>query len=254
MTRWALMAIVALAGCGGGGGGGASPLPPGGIITTVGDQSALPSSGQTWIYDQSIITAPPPYGGTSGQLTITFQGTDTYRGDNEPAFTAIGVAGPPILTTHYVRSGDGSLAEHAGAFYNFTVYPPSCSSPQQEEVLDVPRSFSAPTAPTSLTETSYRCGFAPAVSADTLHVTDGGAQALVLPSGTFSVSVRSGAYTVFGTRETYTDYVAGMSVLERDASFFDASGNLTAQTKVSYRSGPLNVAFPGPPMLLSQYY
>jgi hypothetical protein len=246
--------LVAFVGCGGGSSTGSAGATPVGnpTLTTIGDQSAQPTIGTEWTYQQQVLQGPIPYNGQSGTLTLTFNGQLPYRGANHysvQAHSSIAVA--PDLTSFYQQQS-GLFSELAGAFYNFAISPGCNKSPQQEDLLATPVSFTT-LGSTQFGETSIRCGFNDVPSSDSIVVSDKGTATTVTPGGIFSTVVRAGVFVTFGQRVEYTDYVAGITVVERDVTFFDANNSVTAITSTKYKTGPLNVAFPGPAMLLAQY-
>lgn len=251
VRRWWILPVIfgaALASCSGGGGGSATALPPSEVAPS---QLGLPAVGTQWTYAQTVSGGASP--SQSGTVAITYVGQTSYRGGVYYTLLSVatGAVVAPPLTSYFARGSDGEFRELAGAFYNFGLLP--CASPQQEDVLASPTPFAMPTS-TSVQETSYICGSAQLVSTATISLTSSGYQNINTPGGALQTAVVAGSFIQSGLRRTYTDYVFGSIVVRRDVTFIDPSRNTTTQSSISYASGPLDVAFPGPAMLLSANY
>ena len=246
--------LLWLTGCGGGGAATGGP-PTGGTpssspVITVNPTSTLPASGTTWTYEQQILSSSnPSLSGESGPLTITYNGTNTYRGGQYYTLTYRSIAGPPLPTNYFQMGANGTFSEFAGAFYNFPIVP-GCGGPgpQVEDVLSRPVNFNTPGTST-VTDTSYECGRPPESQQSSISVQDGGTTVVTTPGGRFNAHVYTGQFDSFGEQTTYTNYVAGDTIVERKVTF---SGHVSGASVTEYESGPLNVAFPGLSMLLAQ--
>jgi hypothetical protein len=244
----AVVAITFIVGCGGGTSG-AAPQTTSLPITSPPSVSTLPVVGTTWTYDQNVMASPS--GPRDGTLSIVYQGQTGYRGGSYYTIQTTSVEAPPVLTSYFSVPATGPIEEYAGAFYNFPIAPGCLQSPQQEDVLAVPVAFTSVQS-VNVEETSYRCGFQPVTSSSTLVTTDGGTASVAIAGQPMTLRVVHGTFTTFGQMRSFTDYLAGSTVLRRDVTYSDANGATQAQATVTYESGPLDVVFPGPPMLLSQ--
>lgn len=258
LVRMSITGIaLALCACAGGsstaGGTTAGGLPPS-APTTIdpSSQTSLPQVQTTWTYAQQIVSSTDPsLNGKSGTLTVTYLGTTSYRGAQYYTLQFQGVAGPPPPTNYFTVNTDSTFSEYAGVFNNFPIVPGCITSPQQEDVLAQAVNFSAQGS-TSVTETSYRCGSQPVSATATVQVAAGGSTITSTPGGVYATRAVLGDFVTFGRRHHYVEYLAGNTIIERDSTFYDASGSQTDSTVTKYQSGPLNVAFPGLSMLLAQ--
>ncbi len=244
--------LLWLTGCGGdagaGGTPGGTPSPP---IITLNPTSTLPASGATWVYEQHIVSSSDTtLNGESGPLTITYTGTNAYRGGQYYTLTYQSIAGPPFPTNYFQMAAGGSFSEFAGAFYNFPIVPGCLQGPQVEDVLSKPLNFNSPGTST-VTETIYQCGSSPQSQQASVSVHDGGTTIVTTSGGRFNAHVYTGVYDSFGGQTTYTNYVAADVIVERRVTF-SGSQTTTGTSVTEYESGPLNVAFPGLSMLLAQ--
>lgn len=253
-----LLAFVAIAGCGAGGASGSgNPIPiasPSQTPTVIDptSQSALPATNTTWTYQQQISSSSDTfYNGKTGNITITFEGMQTYRGGTYYTLQFKGLQ-PPVVTNYFTEGPGGTFSEFAGAFYNFSIIP-NCQSPQQEDVLASPTSF-ASVQSMSVMDSEYQCGSVASTSQATVTAADSGTGVANTPGGVFSARIITGTFTAFGQTVQYKDYVAGNTIVERDVQYSDPQHQQATTAVTKYVAGPLDVAFPGLSMLLAQYW
>lgn len=242
-----MLAGLALVACGGGSG----TVPAGASgATQVAAPTQLPSVGTQWLYALSHTDSSTHL----GTLTITYLGTQTFRGTPYYAIqTADSLQNPTYIVSYMQPAGSG-FAEF-GATQNFEPFPPGCPlTDQAEDTLDTLRSFYGSSSNASGTETLDRCDFAPMSATYSINVSDLGTTTRTVPAGTFAVHAWQITFVTFGQTIQFKSYQAGSTVIERDATGFFSNGNVAYTSSAQLQSGPLNVLFPGPPTISAQGY
>jgi hypothetical protein len=245
-----MLAGLALVACGGG--AGAVPAGTSGGssgATQVAAPTQLPSPSTQWVYSLSYTDTST----RSGTLTMTYLGTQTFRGTAYYALqTADSLQNPTYIVSYMQPAGSG-FAEF-GATQNQAPFPPSCPiTDQAEDTLDTLRSFYGSSSSVSGTETLDRCSFAPMSASYSISVVDMGTTTRTVPAGTFAVHAWQTTFVTFGQTIQFRSYQAGSTVIERDGTGFFSNGNVAWTSSAQLQSGPLNVLFPGPPTISAGY-
>lgn len=243
----AALAAAILCACGGGtpNAGGPIPLPSSTPIVFNSPQNdATPSPGTQWTYDYGVSMPSPWPLPTSGTLGIRYDGTMQYRGGD---YGEIEAAGSISSQDVYVYFGwDTAFEEYATA--NMLVPPMPCDTPPRSEtVLNSAIDFIHPHSVLTGTAQLYLCGTPNGSENWSLSVTDSGSATVTVPAGTFATRKISGVWVLGSVERDYTAYVYGTDVVQRDTNEYK-NGSAAGTFTVKLRSGPINVAIPGPPM------
>lgn len=246
LTFFALAGLVLVA-CGGG--SGAVPGRTSGA-TQVTAPTQLPSPGTQWLYTLSYTDSSTH----SGTLTITYLGTQTFRGTSYYALQTADSLQNPTYIVRYMQPFGSGFAE-LGATENFAPFPPGCPlTDQAEDTLDALRSFYGASSNAAGTETLNRCSFAPMSASYSINVSDLGTATRTVPAGTFAVHAWQTTFVSLGQTFKFQSYQAGSAVIERDGTGYFSNGNVAWTSSAQLQSGPLNVLFPGPPTISQQGY
>lgn len=249
----AAFAAATLCACSGGtpNTGGPIPVfsnPP--VVFNSPQNTATPSAGTQWTYDYAVSMPSPWPLPASGTLGIRYDGTMQYRGGQYGQIEAAGSISSQDAFVYF--AWNTAFVEYATA--NTYVPPMPCDTPPRgETVLSSAVDFIHPHPPLSGTAQLYLCGTPNTVLNWSLSVTDSGPATVTVPAGTFATRKVSGVWVLGSVERDYTAYIYGTDVIQRDTTQYN-SGSVAGSFTVKLRSGPINVAIPGPPELGADYW
>lgn len=245
--------ILALLGCGGGAQPASVPSGPASSQAPVfsnPQNNATPKSGTSWTYDYTVSEASPWPLPTAGTLGIRYDGSVSYRGSAYPETESVGsISGQDVYVYFTLNNG---FAEMATA----NTYAPAmpCSTPPRSEtVLSIAADFIHPHPLTTGTAQTYLCTSPSSVLNWSLVVNSAGSATVSVPAGTFLTTKITGVWTLGSVERDYTAYLYGNDVIQRDTTQY-RNGSFDGSFSVKLRSGPTDVAIPGPSTLGADYW